>query len=101
MPNINPKQMEKMMKKMGIKQDHIEADEVIISEIYDVAGRDKDEDQAISSKDLVEAIQKDNISYASNLEQAEQMLKEKIKSEDVVIIMGAGDVDNVARNLVK
>ncbi len=29
-PNINPKQMEKMMRQMGIKQEEIEASEVII-----------------------------------------------------------------------
>lgn len=29
-PKINPKQMEKMMKKMGMKSEQIEADEVII-----------------------------------------------------------------------
>ncbi|MBU2575544.1 UDP-N-acetylmuramate--L-alanine ligase [Patescibacteria group bacterium] len=81
------------------------ADEVIISEIYDVAGRDKDEDQSVSSQDLVNAIiarhPKLDVSCAQNLEQAEHMLREKIKPEDVVIIMGAGDVDIVARKLVK
>ena len=29
-PNINPKQMQKMMKKMGLKQEEIDAQEVII-----------------------------------------------------------------------
>lgn len=74
------------------------ADQVIISEIYDVAGREMSEDQEVSSKDLVDKIE--NSSYAPDLESAEAMLKQKIKSEDVVIIMGAGDVDSVARNLV-
>lgn len=30
MPNINPKQMQKMMAKMGMKQEEIDAEEVII-----------------------------------------------------------------------
>ena len=30
MPNINPKQMQQMMKKMGIQQEDIDAEEVII-----------------------------------------------------------------------
>jgi len=97
-------------------QSFSQADEVIISEIYDVAGREISEDQEISSNDLVIAIKNsfpvrsgegdesglsaDNISYAQNLESAEQMLRKKIKPEDIVIIMGAGDVDKVARNLV-
>lgn len=31
LPNLNPKEMEKMMKKLGLKQENIEAEEVIIS----------------------------------------------------------------------
>lgn len=31
MPNINPREMEKMMKKLGMKQENIDAEEVIIS----------------------------------------------------------------------
>ena len=31
MPGMNPRQMNKMMQKMGIKQDEIEASEVIIN----------------------------------------------------------------------
>jgi nascent polypeptide-associated complex subunit alpha len=30
MPNVNPRQMEQMMRKMGIKQEEIEAEQVII-----------------------------------------------------------------------
>lgn len=30
-PNINPREMEKMMKKLGMKQENIDAEEVIIS----------------------------------------------------------------------
>ena len=81
------------------------ADEVIISEIYDVAGREQSDDQSVSSKDLVEAIKTStslqNVFYASNLSQSEALLKQKIRPDDVVIIMGAGDVDTVARDLVK
>ncbi|MBI2050701.1 MAG: UDP-N-acetylmuramate--L-alanine ligase [Parcubacteria group bacterium] len=80
------------------------ADEVIISEIYDVSGREDSRDQDVSSKDLVEAIKKSRdvkVTYAPDLKDAEKQLKEKIKPNDVVIIMGAGDVDRVARNLTK
>jgi len=81
-----------------------EADELILAEIYDVAGREEGEDQSISSKDLVKSITRPNadyVTYAPDLESAEQILKDKIKPEDIVIIMGAGDVDNVARKLIK
>jgi UDP-N-acetylmuramate--alanine ligase len=82
-----------------------EADEVIISEIYDVAGRTTQSDQKASSKDLVDAIKKSdsskNITYAPDLNTAEKALKEKIEPENLVIVMGAGNVDVVARNLIK
>jgi UDP-N-acetylmuramate--alanine ligase len=77
-----------------------EADELIISEVYDVAGRTEGSDQDVSSKELVDAISKDSVTYATDLQNAEEILKEKIKPQDVVIVMGAGDVDIVARNLV-
>ncbi|MDP3995435.1 MAG: UDP-N-acetylmuramate--L-alanine ligase [bacterium] len=80
------------------------ADVVIISEIYDVSGREDSGDKDISSKDLAAAIKKAGhkaVSYAKNLDTAESMLKKIIQPEDVVIIMGAGDVDQVARNIAQ
>lgn len=79
------------------------ADEVILSEIYEVAGRNETENE-ISSKDLVEAVKKQNskltVSYASSLNKAEKLIREKQKDFDVILIMGAGDIDEVARRLV-
>ncbi|MDP3995475.1 MAG: UDP-N-acetylmuramate--L-alanine ligase [bacterium] len=80
------------------------ADVVIISEIYDVSGRENSGDRDISSKDLVAAIKKAGhkaVSYAKNLDTAESVLRKTIKPENVVIIMGAGDVDRVARNIAQ
>ncbi len=123
------------------------ADELILAEIYDVAGRTEAADQKLSSKDLVEAIKDhppapslvkegelsvsvpppvippkagrqeglepaphlmrggglraDRVHFAPDLVSAEQMLRDKIHPKDMVIVMGAGDVDKVARDLVK
>ena len=76
------------------------ADELIVSEIYDVVGR-RDDVEDISSKDLVTAIKNQKATYASDLVEAEQMLRERVRSNDIVIVMGAGDIDQVARNLCK
>ena len=80
-------------------------DELILAEIYDVAGRSSAEDKAVSSNDLVKAIKEYNpdshVFYAPDLASAETMVKAKVGPGDVLIVMGAGDVDNVARNLVK
>lgn len=84
------------------------ADELIVSEIYDVVGRhDKVED--ISSRDLVNTIQEfdqsqsvsRDVLYAADLKEAEQMLRERVQSNDIVIVMGAGDIDQVARLLAR
>ncbi|MCX6741128.1 MAG: hypothetical protein NTY61_01895, partial [Candidatus Parcubacteria bacterium] len=72
------------------------ADLVIISEIYDVAGREESADQSISSKDLVQAIKSkytsQEILYTPDLNQTKEKLLSLIQSDDVVLIMGAGDI---------
>ena len=88
-------------------------DELILAEIYDVAGRENSEDKKISSQDLAAAVKKHlaekgfqaklkpgHVSFAPNLESAEKMLRDKIQPNDIVIVMGAGDVDNTARRIV-
>ncbi|MBI4592151.1 UDP-N-acetylmuramate--L-alanine ligase [Candidatus Uhrbacteria bacterium] len=74
------------------------ADHLILVEIYDVAGRNEEHD--VSSKDLVVAIDKPNTTYAANLEEAESQLRDVVQPSEVVLIMGAGDIDEVARKLV-
>lgn len=75
------------------------ADEVILSEIYAVEGRLKEAGE-ISSMDLVNAIGKKSVVYAADLKEAEKKVRDLVKENDVVIVMGAGDVDRVARNLI-
>lgn len=77
------------------------ADLIILAEIYAVAGRLEVEGE-ISSKDLVGEVRKrgKDVHYAANLDDVENKLKSLIKPADVVIVMGAGDIDDVARRLV-
>jgi len=106
------------------------ADVLILSEIFDVAGREENNDQNVSSLDLVEDIKKKNcwfhgpdrvvepvaqkgstglsplwsqhrldsnfIFYAKNLEETRKLIDENIKSNDILLIMGAGDIYKVA-----
>ncbi len=76
-----------------------QADVAIISEIYHVEGRLVSEGD-VSSLDIVKAINSSKVSYAPDLTAAESELRKIMRSGDVVIVMGAGDVDRVARNLV-
>lgn len=76
-----------------------EADSVILPEIFDVAGREHGE--SISSQDLVTDLRKFEVpaEFAPDLDQAAKMIKDKIKDFDVVLCMGAGDIDSMARKL--
>ncbi len=80
------------------------ADVLILSEIYGVLGRTENADVAVSSATLLEAAMQSATPpkeghYAKNLEDAESMLRSTIHEGDVVIVMGAGDVDQVARRM--
>ncbi|MBX4188289.1 MAG: UDP-N-acetylmuramate--L-alanine ligase, partial [Candidatus Doudnabacteria bacterium] len=74
---------------------------LIITEIYSVVGREK-VDIDISSKDLVNDLKPfvKDIAYAEDLNAAESLIKSKIDQYDIVLFMGAGDVDNLARKLI-
>lgn len=86
-----------------------DADVLVLSEVYGVAGRTEGKDR-VSSLDLLHAI-KARLSagdshlsskyFAKDLEEAEKMLREVVQEGDVILVMGAGDVDKVARNLGK
>jgi len=79
------------------------ADVVILPEIYHVEGRNEEEGK-ISSQNLLEALKsgfEKPMFYAKDLEEARGILEREIKEGDVVLVMGAGNVDLLARQLVK
>ncbi len=77
------------------------ADVVVLPEIYHVEGRNEEEGK-ISSRDLLDAL-KPNFAkpmfYAKDLDEARGILEKEIKEGDVVLVMGAGNVDEIARKL--
>ena len=77
------------------------ADEVIIPEIFDVAGREHGEQ--ISSAQLVEELQTktERATFAKDLDEAASLIRRKIADFDVILCMGAGDIDTMARKMVK
>jgi len=76
------------------------ADEVIIPDIY--PGREKDPGD-IHAKDIVEAIKKHGEAcvYIQSFEDIRDYLKSKWQPGDIVITMGAGDVDQQTYKLLK
>ena len=88
------------------------ADIVILSEIYSVAGRASKGDKNISSKELAEAIvgywatdedsreRKIHELYcAANLAETEAKIRAIAERDDIIIVMGAGDIYKVAERL--
>lgn len=67
-------------------------DEIIITDIYDVAGRENQRTKRkINSKKLVKKISEDNVIYLPR-ESLKSYLKDSLKEKEVLLIMGAGDI---------
>ena len=75
-------------------------DKLIITDIFDVAGReDKEIKKKVSSKKLVESIKykvsskkKEEILYIPTMKETTNYLRKNLQGKEVVIIMGAGNV---------
>jgi UDP-N-acetylmuramate--alanine ligase len=80
---------------------NVPIDKLIITDIYDVAGRENKKIKAkVSAKKLVKAINKPFVIYLEN-KKVLNYLRKNLTSGDVVIIMGAGDIYKLAKNLLK
>ncbi len=77
------------------------ADLTIVQEIYDVAGREEAADQTVTSHDLVTAIEQRGkmVIYSEDNKHTLKLLAEHVETNDVVLIVGAGDVYQVAEQL--
>lgn len=80
----------------------LKATHMILIEIYDVAGRE--EGVTVSSKDLITEVHKHDprkdIVFAEDLVDAEEKIRSCAKDFDVVMVIGAGDADVLARKLI-
>jgi len=77
------------------------ADLLVMSEIYDVEGRN--EDSKVSANDLVKKISKRGVEtyFATDLAELVVMLKDNLKSNDVLLVMGAGDIYTILPKLIQ
>lgn len=79
-----------------------EADEVIITDIYSPAG--EKQIAGITSAKLVELIRENsnsNVRYIPTKEQVQEFLQDTLKSGDLVLTMGAGDIWKSAEGLTQ
>jgi len=76
-------------------------DKLIITDIYDVAGREESNiKKKVNSEKLVMAVNKNKVIYLPN-EKILDYLKNNIGEIEVLIIMGAGDIYNLSIELTK
>ena len=74
-------------------------DRLIITNIFDVAGRESSEvRQKVDSQKLVKAINKESVSFLPK-DKIVPYLKKEVKSGEVLIIMGAGDIYQIDKEL--
>ncbi|MEK9158955.1 MAG: UDP-N-acetylmuramate--L-alanine ligase [Patescibacteria group bacterium] len=81
----------------------LDADVVILNEIWSAPGREPREDK-ISSKDLVKVLKKKGLTesyYGADLDETKKILDGLIKPGDVILMMGAGYIYKLAERLVK
>lgn len=78
-------------------------DHLIVQEIYDVAGREEAENKSVSSQQLVDVLVQRGgaVKYTKDDVATETAIRKLVQPGDVVLIMGAGTIDVVARNLAK
>ncbi|MFA6422164.1 MAG: UDP-N-acetylmuramate--L-alanine ligase [Candidatus Buchananbacteria bacterium] len=77
-------------------------DKLIIPDIYYAKGREKPEDFDVNSQKLVDAIKLNGINavYGGTLDQSEKQVEELKDDYDMALIMGAGDIYNLAKKIV-
>lgn len=84
------------------------ADALILVEVYDVKGRDAEEDAEVSSRDLRDAVIRHDaergvrrsVEFAESPEQALEMLRKQHQANDLMLVMGAGDVYQIAPKIL-
>jgi len=75
-------------------------DRLIITDIYDVAGREEKKiKEKVSSEKLIKAINKPLAIYIPTIKKATDYLKKNLQDGEVVIIMGAGDIYKLCEQL--
>jgi len=81
-------------------------DELVVIDIY---GSAREQQGGVSSQELVKKIKSNNqqlgvkqeVKYIPTLAECEKYLREHIRRDDVVVLMGAGDIFRVGENLVR
>jgi UDP-N-acetylmuramate--alanine ligase len=74
-----------------------DADEVLVTEIY----RSRETPQDYSAELLVRELRRDNAHFAPTLEAAADFLLRRLQPNDVVLVLSAGDADQISTNVLR
>jgi UDP-N-acetylmuramate--alanine ligase len=77
------------------------ADYVLISDIYQVRGREDKMHDQVSSVDIINLMQHERKYYCPKFIDVKQTLRDINPTEAILLFIGAGDIDDLARELVK
>jgi UDP-N-acetylmuramate--alanine ligase len=88
-----------MLRELGVS--FFDSDVVVIPNIYEVRD-EKNSKQKISGEDLAKEIQKYNeeVYYTHDFEKTITWIKKNAKKDDLIIVMGAGDVFKITQTLM-
>lgn len=76
------------------------ADQVIISEIYHVAGREDKQMDKVSSQDIIDKMIHNKKYFAKDFKEVRNILQQINPVDSVILFIGAGDVDDLAREII-
>lgn len=77
-------------------------DKIILSEIYDVAGREDEESKkSVSAEKLVKAVNDPKVITIKSFDEIKKYIIKNCEKNSVVIIMGAGNIYNLFLDLTK
>jgi UDP-N-acetylmuramate--alanine ligase len=77
------------------------ADHAIITDIYQVRGREDKMHDQVSSADVVKLMNHEYKYYCPNFSDVKQTLREINPVDSILLFIGAGDIDDLAREMVK
>jgi UDP-N-acetylmuramate--alanine ligase len=80
----------------GFLQAFDEADEVVVTEIY----RSREAPQDYSAEQIVRALKRETAHFMPTLEAATEYLLQHLQQNDVVLVLSAGDADQISANVL-
>jgi len=76
------------------------ADQVIISEVYHVSGREDRKEEKVSGKDIVDKMHHNKKYFAPDFTEIKKIIKDINPINSVLLFIGAGDIDNLVRDII-